>query len=65
LGKTITVVTLPENSLRFPAPLRTRVKLINHAGVQLEPVFNEGAERARIVAKERGYDWNTMTENEF
>ncbi len=33
LGKTITVVTLPENSLRFPAPLRTRVKLINHAGV--------------------------------
>ncbi len=26
---------------------------------QLEPVFNEGAERARIVAKERGYDWNT------
>ena len=32
---------------------------------QLEPVFNEGAERARIVAKERGYDWNTMTENEF
>ena len=31
LGKTITVVTLPENSLRFPAPLRTRVKLINHA----------------------------------
>ncbi len=34
LGKTITVVTLPENSLRFPAPLRTRVKLINHAGVK-------------------------------
>ena len=32
---------------------------------QLEPVFNEGAERARIVAKERGYDWDTMTENEF
>jgi hypothetical protein len=31
---------------------------------QLEPVFNEGAERARIVAKERGYDWDTMTEDE-
>ncbi|MFM8309200.1 MAG: hypothetical protein ACKN87_19755, partial [Microcystis aeruginosa] len=31
---------------------------------QLEPVFNEGAERARIVAKERGYDWDTMTEEE-
>ena len=33
LGKTITVVTIDENSLRFPTPLRTRVKLINHAGV--------------------------------
>ncbi len=33
LGKTITVVTMSENSLRFPTPLRTRVKLINHAGV--------------------------------
>jgi len=33
LGKTITVVTMAENSLRFPTPLRTRVKLINHAGV--------------------------------
>ena len=33
LGKTITVVTMAENSLRFCAPLRTRVKLINHAGV--------------------------------
>ncbi|MDY7047864.1 MAG: DUF4926 domain-containing protein [Microcystis panniformis WG22] len=33
LEKTITVVTLPENSLRFPTPLRTRVKLINYAGV--------------------------------
>jgi hypothetical protein len=33
LGKTITVVTMDENSLRFPTPLRTRVKLINHAGV--------------------------------
>ena len=33
LGKTITVVTMAENYLRFPAPLRTRVKLINHAGV--------------------------------
>jgi hypothetical protein len=31
---------------------------------QLEPVFNEGAERARIVAKERSYDWDTMTEDE-
>jgi hypothetical protein len=31
LGKTITVVTMAENSLQFPAPLRTRVKLINHA----------------------------------
>ena len=31
---------------------------------QLEPVFNEGAERARIVAKERRYDWDTMTEDE-
>jgi hypothetical protein len=31
LRKTITVVTLPESSLRFPTPLRTRVKLINHA----------------------------------
>ncbi|MFN4851095.1 hypothetical protein [Microcystis sp.] len=31
---------------------------------QLEPVFNEGAERARIVAKERGRDWDTMTEDE-
>ena len=31
LGKTITVVTMAENSLRFPTPLRTRVKLINHA----------------------------------
>ncbi len=30
----------------------------------LEPVFNEGAERARIVAKERGRDWDTMTEDE-
>ena len=30
----------------------------------LEPVFNEGAERARIVAKERGYDWDSMTEDE-
>ncbi len=29
-----------------------------------EPVFNEGAERARIVAKERGRDWDTMTEDE-
>ena len=33
LGKTITVVTMAENSLWFPTPLRTRVKLINHAGV--------------------------------
>ncbi|ELS45076.1 hypothetical protein C789_5116 [Microcystis aeruginosa FACHB-905 = DIANCHI905] len=33
LGKTITVVTMAENSLWFPDPLRTRVKLINHAGV--------------------------------
>ncbi|GCL59898.1 hypothetical protein NIES3807_30760 [Microcystis aeruginosa NIES-3807] len=33
LGKTITVVTMAENSLQFPAPLRTRVKLINHASV--------------------------------
>jgi hypothetical protein len=33
LGKTITVVTMAENSLCFPDPLRTRVKLINHAGV--------------------------------
>ncbi|GCL54077.1 hypothetical protein NIES3806_14140 [Microcystis aeruginosa NIES-3806] len=33
LGKTITVVTMAENSLQFPAPLRTRVKLINYAGV--------------------------------
>ncbi|MFM7910096.1 MAG: DUF4926 domain-containing protein [Microcystis sp.] len=33
LGKTITVVTLPENSLQFPTPLRTRVKLVNHASV--------------------------------
>ncbi|AVQ74413.1 DUF4926 domain-containing protein [Microcystis sp. MC19] len=33
LRKTITVVTMAENSLRFPTPLRTRVKLINHAGV--------------------------------
>ncbi|AKE65919.1 hypothetical protein MYAER_3581 [Microcystis aeruginosa NIES-2549] len=33
LGKTITVVTMAENSLRFPDPLRTRVKLINYAGV--------------------------------
>ena len=31
---------------------------------QLEPVFNEGAERARIVAKERSRDWDTMTEDE-
>jgi len=30
----------------------------------LEPVFNEGAERARIVAKKRGYDWDSMTEDE-
>jgi hypothetical protein len=30
----------------------------------LEPVFEEGAERARIVAKERGRDWDTMTEDE-
>ena len=33
LGKTITVVTMAENSPRFPTPLRTHVKLINHAGV--------------------------------
>ena len=33
LGKTITVVTMAENFLRFPTPLRTRVKLINHASV--------------------------------
>jgi hypothetical protein len=33
LGKSITIVNLPESSLRFPAPLRTRVKLINHASV--------------------------------
>ncbi|NCR40112.1 MAG: DUF4926 domain-containing protein [Microcystis aeruginosa W13-11] len=33
LGKTITVVTMAENSPQFPTPLRTRVKLINHAGV--------------------------------
>ena len=33
LRKTITVVTLPESSPRFATPLRTRVKLINHAGV--------------------------------
>ena len=33
LGKTITVVTLPESSLRFPTPLRTRVKLMNYASV--------------------------------
>ena len=31
LRKTITVVTMDENSPRFAAPLRTRVKLINHA----------------------------------
>jgi hypothetical protein len=31
LRKTITVVTLPESSPRFATPLRTRVKLINHA----------------------------------
>ena len=31
LRKTITVVTMAENSPRFAAPLRTRVKLINHA----------------------------------
>ncbi len=30
LGKTITVVTMAENSLRFPAPLRTRVRIVNH-----------------------------------
>ncbi len=30
----------------------------------LKPVFDEGAERARIVAKERGRDWDTMTEDE-
>jgi hypothetical protein len=33
LGKTITVVTMAENSLQFPTPLRTRVKLVNHASV--------------------------------
>jgi hypothetical protein len=33
LGKTITVVTMAESYLRFPTPLRTRVKLINYAGV--------------------------------
>ncbi|MFM7876238.1 MAG: DUF4926 domain-containing protein [Microcystis panniformis] len=33
LGKTITVVTMAENSLQFPTPLRTRVELINHASV--------------------------------
>ena len=33
LGKTITVVTIAENYPQFPTPLRTRVKLINHAGV--------------------------------
>ncbi|MFM7354401.1 MAG: DUF4926 domain-containing protein [Microcystis aeruginosa] len=33
LGKTITVVTMTESFLRLPTPLRTRVKLINHAGV--------------------------------
>ena len=33
LGKTITVVTMAENSPRFPTPLRTHVKLINQAGV--------------------------------
>jgi hypothetical protein len=30
----------------------------------LEPVFNEGAERARIVDKERSQDWDAMTEDE-
>jgi len=33
LGKTITVVTMAENYPQFPTPLRTRVKLINYAGV--------------------------------
>ncbi|NCS41961.1 MAG: DUF4926 domain-containing protein [Microcystis aeruginosa BS13-10] len=33
LGKSFALVTRPESFLRFPAPLRTRVKLINHAGV--------------------------------
>ncbi|MBC1189683.1 DUF4926 domain-containing protein [Microcystis aeruginosa BLCCF108] len=33
LGKTITVVTRAENFPQFPTPLRTCVKLINHAGV--------------------------------
>jgi hypothetical protein len=33
LGKTITVVTMAENSPRFQIPLRTHVKLINQAGV--------------------------------
>jgi len=61
LGKTITVVTLPENSLRFPAPLRTRVKLINHAGVKIsievspetaaayQSASSEEKERVRIL----------------
>jgi len=30
-----------------------------------ESLSNYAIDKARIVAKERGYDWNTMTENEF
>jgi len=34
------------------------------AGGNMEAITDYGTQQAKIVAKERGYDWNTMTEEE-
>ncbi len=64
LGKTITVVTLPENSLRFPAPLRTRVKLINHAGVTARMSLNNMSKISIEVSPETAAAYQSASSEE-
>ena len=38
--------------------------LIHRQWGNMEAITDYGTQQAKIVAKERGYDWNTMTEEE-